>query len=361
MKRMLCIVSSLDTGGAETMMMKFFRSFPDEYKMDFIVSKESGYYEEEVLQRGGIIYRVPLRTEHPIKTFMAIKKVVKDNNYKSVLKLCDTPKGYFDLLAAKCGGAKKLCVRSCNASAQQGKFSKLFCDILRPIFNHITDVKIAPSLLAAEFTFGKECVNNKDVFLLHNALDLEYFQFSERARREVREELGIMADQIVYGHIGRFNQQKNHGFLLEVFYQIVKQDRKAVLLLVGDGELREPIKNKIEEMGLQPNVLFLGVRSDIPRILSAMDYFVFPSLYEGMPNTVIEAQATGLPCAVSDSITKEAKIMDNIHYYSLKESPKVWAANIVDSDKTREKDQEKLREAGYDINEVCAEFLKLIF
>ena len=102
MKRVLCIVSSLDTGGAETMMMKLFRMFPNEYKMDFIVSSQTGYYEKEVFSLGGRIYRVPLRTEHPKKTFFSIKEVVQNNNYNFVLKLCDTPKGYFDLAAAKC-------------------------------------------------------------------------------------------------------------------------------------------------------------------------------------------------------------------------------------------------------------------
>ena len=117
MKRLLCIVSSLDTGGAETFMMKIFRGLPAEYKLDFIVSTDTGFYEKEVLSLGGKIYRIPLRTEHPIKTFNAIKKIVKDNNYQYVLKLCDTPIGFFDLLAAKMGGANKICVRSCNANS----------------------------------------------------------------------------------------------------------------------------------------------------------------------------------------------------------------------------------------------------
>lgn len=108
MKRVLCIVSSLDTGGAETFMMKIFRSLPKNYKLDFIVSTSSGYYEEEVKELGGKIFRIPLRTEHPFKTFKEIKRVVKNNNYEIVLKLCDTPIGIFDILASKMGGAKKI-------------------------------------------------------------------------------------------------------------------------------------------------------------------------------------------------------------------------------------------------------------
>ena len=121
MKRLLCIVSSLDTGGAETFMMKIFRGLPSEYKLDFIVSTDSGFYEKEVLSLGGKIHRVPLRTEHPIGTFNAIRKIVKENKYQYVLKLCDTPIGFFDLLAAKTGGASKLCVRSCNENSNKGR------------------------------------------------------------------------------------------------------------------------------------------------------------------------------------------------------------------------------------------------
>ena len=154
-KRLLCIVSSLDAGGAETFMMKIFRNLPAAYKMDFIVSTDMGYHEDEVCMLGGQIHRVSLRTKHPIKSFFEIRNIVKHNHYNFVLKLCDTPIGVFDLLAARAGGAKKLCVRSCNASSSENKVKHIIFAVLRPILNLVADVKLAPSVLAAEYTFGK--------------------------------------------------------------------------------------------------------------------------------------------------------------------------------------------------------------
>lgn len=324
MKRLLCILSSLDAGGAETFMMKIFRSLPEDYKIDFIVSAKSGFYEKEVIDLGGRIFRVPLRTKHPIKTFKAIYDVVKQNHYTHILKLCDTPIGLYDLLAAKLGGAKVLCVRSCNAGSFNSKLGRLVNDLLRPLLNFITDVKIAPSRLAAEFTFGKAEVEAGKVKFIHNGVDLDVYKYDEENRRKVRREFGIVDEQFVVGHIGRFNQQKNHKFLIEVFAEVLKQKPNALLMLVGDGEKKSEIKEQIKSFGIEESVIFTGIRSDVPALLSAMDVFVFPSFYEGMPNTVIEAQATGLPCVIADTITEEAGITSIVKRLSLLKDKTVW-------------------------------------
>ena len=196
MKRLLCIVSSLDVGGAETFMMKIFRKLPKDYKIDFVTSKDNGFYEKEVIELGGKIYRITLRTKHPIKSFMELKKIVKDNKYKSVLKLCDTSIGSLDLLAAKLGGASRLCVRSCNANSTSSKIKKVVHFIGRPFLNFISDAKIAPSELAANYTFGKRCVKNCQVSFLNNAVDLEYYKFSNEGRKKIRNEFNIDEDTI---------------------------------------------------------------------------------------------------------------------------------------------------------------------
>lgn len=362
MKRVLCIVSSLDTGGAETMMMKLFRMFPNDYKMDFIVSSQTGYYEKEVFSLGGKIYRVPLRTKHPIKTFFSIKEVVQNNNYKFVLKLCDTPKGYFDLVAAKYGGAQQLCVRSCNASANMGKLGNILCNLIRPLFNRIATKKIAPSLLAAEFTFGKKEVDKGNVYVLHNGIDLNIFQYNNEGRKKVREEFDIGKEEFVIGHIGRFNKQKNHLFLIEVFEELKKVKPEAKLLLVGDGELKLEIMQCLENKNLGDSVIFTGIRSDIPNLLSAMDLFLFPSLYEGMPNTVIEAQAVGLPCVISDTITRDANVTGLVQYVSLKATKEKWVEKCINSKKGNVSMMRKrMTDGGYDITMVTKQFLDIIF
>ncbi|MFR4582438.1 glycosyltransferase family 1 protein [Clostridium cadaveris] len=362
MKRLLCIVSSLDTGGAETFMMKVFRSMPSNYKLDFIVSTKDGFYEKEVISLGGKIYRVPLRTKHPFKTFIKINKIVKNNKYNYILKLCDTPIGYFDLFAAKIGGSNRICVRSCNSSSSESKIKRVINNLLRPMFNNIIDVKIAPSILAAEYTFGKKQVENGNVNFLHNAVDLQVYKYTEEGRNKIRKEFNLESEQLVIGHIGRFNYQKNHMFLLSIFAEIQKENKNSVLMLVGTGEKKDELIYNIEKLGLRKSVIFTGVRSDIPDLLSAMDIFVFPSYFEGMPNTIIEAQATGLPCILSDTITKEAKITEIIKYLSLEETAQVWAKEALKLSKLKRKNmKEEFEKAHYDIQSTVSEFIKLIF
>lgn len=362
MKKVLCVVASLNAGGAETFLMKVLRCIDkSEYMMDFIVSAP-GIYDEEVASLGGKIYRVPLRTEHPIKTFNQIRTIVKNNKYKNFLKLCDTPIGVFDLLAAKMGGATHISVRSCNASSNTSKKKEIMYSILRPMFNALSDCKIAPSDLAAEYTFGEKCFQNGSVKKLNNGIDLNCFRFSEKSRTDIRHELYIPDDAFVVGHIGRFSEQKNHLFLLDIFACIAKKRPDAYLILVGDGERKEQIREKVKKIDLENRVIFTGVRGDVPALLSAFDVFLFPSLYEGMPNTVIEAQATGLPCVISDTITKEADITGLVQYIPLTASPEEWAKKAIDcvSQERMDTKEDFLREK-YDIASVVEEFVRLCF
>lgn len=341
--------------------MKIFRKCPDNIKLDFVVSTDSGYYEREVLERGGLIYRVPMRTKNPISAFFKIKKIVRDNNYKYVLKLCDTPIGVFDLLASRIGGATVLCVRSCNAQSEEGLLLRVINYWLRPIFNGIANVKIAPSKLAANYTFGKKEVQKGNVFILKNGLDISLYRFDEISRNKIREEFGF-TDNFIVGHIGRFSKQKNHLFLIDVFREIEHREKNAILFLVGEGELEEQVKKYIAKYHLQKKVVFAGVRLDIPSILSAMDVFVFPSFYEGMPNTVIEAQTAGLPCVISDTITDEVKITNLVDMVSIKERPEKWADLIMSSRiKNRRNVSMEILNAGYDINDVARDFIEKIF
>ena len=357
MKRVLCILSSLDTGGAETFMMKIFRALPDMYKLDFIVSADRGYYEKEVLKLGGKIFRVPLRTKHPVKTFFDIKRIVRDNKYDVVLKLCDTPIAIYDVIAAKIGGAKKICVRSCNAAANISKKSEVICRIIRPLFNYLTNVKLAPSKMAADYTFG----SNAKVNILHNAIDLQHYKFSAEARNRIRLEFEIDDDCMVLGHVGRFSYQKNHQFLINIFEEFVKMYDNCKLILVGDGELKEQIYEKVKNSDFCAKVIFAGIRDDISDLLSAMDIFLLPSYYEGLPNTIIEAQATGLPCLIADTITHEVNITGIVEYMPLN-NPRDWAQRCIQKT-CYERTQyiEDIINSGYEISHSVKEFIDLVF
>ncbi len=357
MKRILCILSSLDAGGAETFLMKVYRALPtDAYQLDFVVSVGGGCYTEEVLARGGRIYQIPERTRDFPGSFRGILAVVKENRYDTVLKLGENALAVTDLLAARLGGARNLVLRSCNAPNGLPVSSRCLHSLLRPLLNRLATVKLAPSQLAADFMFGKA----KDVTLVHNGVDLDVFRFDPQGRTGIREEFGLQ-NKLVVGHVGRFSPQKNHRYLLEVFREIHRCREDAVLLLVGTGKLETQLREYIAELGLEDCVIFAGLRFDIPALLSAMDVFVFPSFHEGMPNTVIEAQATGLPCVIADTITREADITGLVHYASLEESPEQWAdraLSIVSEE--RASTEEAFRERGYDIRQVALELVVLM-
>lgn len=360
MKRILCILSALTAGGAETFLMKVYRALPsDSYQLDFIVSEENGCYTEEVLQRGGRIFPIPKRTENFYGAMKGIADVVRENKYEIVLKLGNPPVAGLDLIAARIGGAKKLGMRSCNALTGLSIKNRCVDAILRPILNVAANVKLAPSMLAAEYTFGKRHAH-KNVHLMHNGVDLDVFHFDAEGRRNIQEEFSIQG-RFVVGHIGRLHKQKNHRYLLEVFRGIRQCRPDAVLLLVGIGELEDTIRKWVRELKLEDVVIFTGQRFDIPQLLSAMDVFVFPSLHEGMPNTVIEAQATGLPCVIADTITPEANITGLVTYLPLTESKDAWVdtALSVATEERRDTSSDFVSR-GYDIKVVARDLMGLL-
>ena len=360
MKRLLCIVSSMDRGGAETFLMKVYRKIDKtKFQMDFCVSKQTpGFYDEEIKSLGGKIFYIPPKSKNPFKNFLEIKRIVKRENYNSVLRTSQQSLATLDLLAAKFGGAKKLIYRSSNAGLTGGKISIFINKIFSFLPKIIPNVKIAPSTEAAEFVFGKKSVKKNKVFILHNALDYEQFQFREVVRTKIRKQLKI-DNKIVYGHVGRFNIQKNHEFLIKVFLEINKKNPDSVLLMIGEGEEKEKIKKMVEDLNLKNQVIFLEPKPNINEYLMAMDTLIFPSFFEGMPNVVIEAQATGLKCFVSDSITKEANITGLVKYISLNQTSKEWANTILkDKDFERKDTKKHFLKNKYMVEQITEEFIK---
>ena len=357
MKRILFILSSLNAGGAETFLMKVYRALPpDEYQFDFIVSVGNGCYTREVLERGGRIYEIPERRADLRGAMGGIRRVVREQGYDAVLKLGEHSLAALDLMAAKRGGARRLALRSCNAPTGLSLKARLAHGLFRPVANRVANIKLAPSQLAADYMFGR----TKDVRLLHNGVDLSYFRYLSEGRAAIREEFGLDGKAVI-GHVGRFHPQKNHRYLLEVFAEIRRVRQDAVLLLVGNGGLEEQVRDRVRELGLEDHVIFAGQRFDIPAMLSAMDVFLFPSLHEGMPNTVIEAQATGLPCVIADTITREADLTGLVRYISLDESPAFWTEQVLSAlSEERVDTAPMLREQGYDIHDVARELVALM-
>ena len=364
MKRLLCIVGSMNAGGAETFLMKLFRNIDrTKYQMDFCVAeKKAGVYDDEIRALGGkILYTIP-KSKGFIRSFLAIKNIVSQGEYKYVMRVSQHSLSGLELIAAKMGGATTTIFRSSNTQTGGGRVNRLLHRLCKPITMFVPNIKIAPSTEAAEFMFGRSAVNKQKVLILPNALDTQIYSFNKAVRELYRKEMNI-ENSLVVGHIGRFTQQKNHMFLIDVFAEVRKIEESAVLLLIGQGELEKNIQSKVEQYGLSSSVKFLNVRKDIPELLSAMDVFLFPSFYEGMPNTVIEAQTSGLSCVISDSITKEARVTDLVTYMSLKCGEHAWAKVVVDnmnSHTKREQYADIMKQNGYDIKQCVNLFVKTV-
>lgn len=363
MKRLLCILSGMNVGGAETFLMKVYRNIDRlQYQMDFCINeKEKCFYEDEILSMGGKVYRIPSKSEN-LKDFKKqLAEIIKINGYGNVLRITSNAMGFMDLKIAKMAGANVCCARSSNASDGYSLKLKIVHFLGRILFNKYVDIKIAPSDLAAKHTFGNKTYEDGKVNIIHNGVDLEIFKFYPEERVRIRSEFGIDDGTKLVGHIGRFDEQKNHAFLIDIFASMIEKDKDLKLLLVGKGNLQDQIKEKAYKLGLSYKIIFAGFRNDIPYILSAMDVFVFPSFYEGMPNTVIEAQATGLPCIISDTITQEANITGLVEYMSLGNADN-WAMEalkVVSSERIDTK--ELFIKNKYDIQSVTSEFVDKIF
>ena len=365
MQRLLCIVGSINAGGAETFLMKIYRNLDHtRYQMDFCVAvKEPGIYDKEILDMGGrILYTTP-KSKGFIKSFRSIKTNVFEGKYKYVMRVSQHSLSGLELIAAKKGGASTTIFRSSNTQTGGGIVNRLLHKLCLPITIFVPDIKMAPSTEAAIFMFGKRKVKKGEVLILPNALDTQMYAYNKSVRERYRRTMGI-EQALVIGHIGRFTHQKNHMFLIDIFVEIKRRVKNTVLLLIGQGELEAEVRDKVDKVGLANDVKFLNIRRDIPELLSTMDVFVFPSFYEGMPNTVIEAQTAGLPCVLSDSITKEAQVTDLVSFMSLKSSADKWAEMVISKAnlfQQRECYAAEMREKGYDIKQSVNTFVKTVF
>lgn len=364
MKRLLCIMSNMNAGGAETFLMKIYREIDrTQYQMDFCVNvREKNYYEDEINELGGRIYRIPSRTENYTIHNSELYSLIHNNDYKYVLAISSSAASLIDLKIAKRAGAEVCSLRSSNSEGAGGKIRSIVYKLLRFSLMKYVNKKIAPSMPAAKYMFGEKAIRNREVIILPNGLNVKEYEYSMKERTKVRIAYGISDDTIVLGHIGRFNTQKNHMFLIDVFSSFHKKHEKSVLMLVGEGNLESMIRKKIEEYHLENNVIFTGSQKNIGSYLSAMDAFVFPSLYEGMPNTIIEAQANGLTCFISDTITKEANITGNVNYLSIANGCDMWVQEIEKAIGNKRMSQEDaFIKNHYTIQETSRQFVDIVY
>lgn len=344
--RVLHVVTHMNRGGLETMIMNYYRHIDREkIQFDFLTHRDGKKdYDEEIIQLGGRIYHLP--PLNPFDRNGYIKKLdeffATHKEYKIIHSHLDCMSTY-PLKAAKRWGIPVRIAHSHNTSQEKNLkyFVKLYSKQMLP--------KYATDFFACGEDAGKWMFGNRKFIILKNAIDAKQYLYSNERASEMKAKFNIQ-DKFVLGHIGRFNPQKNHEFLVDVFSEVHKKNNSSILLLVGMGELEEKIKDKVHKLNLDSDVIFLGVRSDIPDILQAMDVFVFPSMYEGLPVALVEAQASGLPCIVSDRVTKEIAITKGILYLSIDERKQKWADIILSQNLKRKNEYELIKKTNFDID-----------
>ena len=321
--RVAQVVGKMVGGGVEAVVMNYYRHIDrSKVQFDFLVDADSTLVpREEIESLGGRVFEIP-PYQHVFEYQRELQRLFKREGWKIVHSHINAL-SVFPLRAAKKAGVPVRIAHS-HSTSGRGEYAKnALKSVLKTQSNRYPTHRFACSKFAGEWLFG----NAAHFEVVYNAIDLDRFRFNVEARAEARADLGLVGNQFAIGHVGRFTAQKNHPFLIDVFTEVAKRRDDAVLLLVGTGEAGASVKALVDERGLTDRVKFLGQRSDVNRLYQAFDAFVLPSLYEGLCLVGVEAQVSGLPCLLSDAITREVDVTGECKFLSI-DSPVVWADEI---------------------------------
>lgn len=359
--RILHVVGAMNRGGTETMLMNIYRNIDHEHvQFDFIsYSKEEAHYDEEIKKMGGKIIRLTKTT-----SVKQIYHVIKQNGpyiavHGHTLFHCGLAS-----VAAKVAGIKVRISHAHTVADDSDRYlRKTYINLMRVMINSFSTHLLACSKGAGQYLFGEKNLEKSNYAYFPNVIDYEKFISTsqiEMKKFKVEEGLG---NHFVLGHIGTFKEVKNHLFLLKIMEKMSKHP-SSKLILVGDGELRKPLQTEVEKMGLVDRVRFVGVREDVATILSSMDVFIFPSLSEGLGLVLLEAQASGIPCIVSEAIQPEADLnIGLVTRLKLAVGPQVWADKAIELVSKKEYDANKIitgfEENGYSIKKGISKLMHI--
>lgn len=353
------VTAPLGVGGVTNMMINI-QSHMDRTKVNFdylVYHDRKEPLEGRIFAMGSkkliaSVDNVSIRPLRRILRINEIRKICKKNNVKILHYNADSAADMTNIIGAKLGGVKYITIHSHNAGfGKVGIGIKLVSALLKPLIPLMCDNYWACSDLAARFLFPKSIIKGKKYTVLPNGIELDKYDFNPAVRNAMRKRLHLDGKYVV-GHAGRFTDQKNHSFLLDVFKKIHDNNSNTVLLLFGVGELMESMKQKAAKLGIEDAVIFYGASDEMPKMWQVMDVFVMPSLHEGLPVTGIEAQACGLPCVFADTITREVDVTGKSEFLSLNDSPEIWADHVLKHESDiRESGVTVLREAHYDIQQ----------
>ncbi len=314
-------------GGIEAFLLNISSNIDlKQYQFDIITTARTPAYEKEFTEIGIPVYKIS-SVKHFFKYYKEFSDLLKKNQYDIVHIHKNSLANPFSILIAR-KYCKKIVIHSHNTKPSKGKLTFILHWINRRLLCTESFLRFACSEEAARWMYGQAVEQGKDYYLIKNGINVEKFLPNQKIRDNMRKELGVQNDYVLC-NVGRFTEQKNHHFLIEIFAQFHKRIPKSKLVLVGTGPLLENIKKQVKELSLPEEVLFLGERKDIPQILQAADVFVLPSIYEGLGIAGIEAQAVGLPLITSDNVPKDINVTGNTIFLKLNESIDRWCDSVV--------------------------------
>lgn len=331
--RILHVVPNMQHGGIENLIMNIYRNIDrNKIQFDFLVHyKERFIFDREIELLGGKIYRLSFREDKNIcKYIKDLDNFFREHKEYKIVHAHMASLSYIYLGIAKKNNVPIRIIHSHGASHLKTlkgyvkNFAFKFCD------------KYANARLACSTESGKYLFKNKSFEFIPNAIDSDKFLYNEEQRKIIRAYLKIEENKKVIGHVGRFNLQKNHDFIIDVFKKVHDYDKNFILMLIGSGELEEKIKNKVNKLNINESVFFLGNKDDIYNYYNAMDVFIMPSFFEGLPVTGIEAQCNGLECFFSSEVTREVDITNSSHFIPLDDINQ-WMNKILNHNKITNK------------------------
>ena len=350
-------------GGIESFLLNaFYRIDKEEFEVTFLTCGKSTYdmFREDIERKGGHVDEIPILTENikesvknKVKLYHQLRQYFRDKTPDVVhINSGTLSLNYLASYAAKRENVNNIIVHSHNFRPQISKGRDIIRGFLKRKMEKCATAYLACSEGAANWTFSKNKVINGEVIIIPNGVDTSRFAFDVEKRNNFRESLGL-GKELLLGNIGRFQEQKNHEFMIKIMQKLVKILPDAKLLLVGEGEKKEKIIKLVNETNLTNNVIFLGERKDMEAFLSAIDIFILPSLYEGLPIASVEAQASGAKVIISDKITREANITDEVVYLAIDSdgAENIWVNQIKNYEPTtdRIKNNKIIKEKGFDI------------
>lgn len=357
MKRILHLTNNLALAGTETCIMNWYRNIDrDKIQFDFVcLSNKHLYFKEEIEKLGGNIFIIEKENglTGQIKFYFNLFKFLKTNKFYTFHTHLHYSNGFYCMIAFLAGIKERITNSHFNEGYRNTPFyKKLFSKLLIKLF--------ATKRIAASMEAGKTLYGKAHYTVIYNGIDINKFAYNENEREQTRKELLNIKENFVVGHIGRFEPQKNHNFLIDICNEILKQKENAILLLAGEGPFEKEIKEKVKMLNIETKVKFLGVREDVNKLYQAMDCFVLPSFFEGLGIVNIEAQCSGLPVFISDGVPNEAMLC-NTTKISLNTSAKQWADSILEKVKNFERKDCSLtlKQAGFDIKDTAKQIEKV--